>query len=61
MVDFITLTTFKDETFLCNVEKIVYFGEIKDGSIIYIDEFTRYSVKETVDEIIALLSEKNSK
>ena len=41
MDNFITLTTLKDEKFLCNVEKIVYIGEVKDGSIVYIDEFTR--------------------
>ncbi len=61
MDNFITLTTLKDEKFLCNVKKIVYIGEVKDGSIVYIDEFTRYTVKETVAEISALLSEKNSK
>lgn len=55
---FITLTTLKGETFLCNVKKIVYIGESKDGSIVYIDEFTRFSVKESVSEIFALLSNK---
>ncbi len=61
MDNFITLTTLKDEKFLCNVKKIVYIGEVKDGSIVYIDEFTRYTVKETVAEISTLLSEKISK
>ena len=61
MDNFITLTTLKNEKFLCNVKRIVYIGEVKDGSIVYIDEFTRYTVKETITEISALLSEKNSK
>ncbi len=59
MDKFIILTTFKGEKFLCNVDKIVYFGEVKDGSIVYIDEFTRYTVKESVNEISVLMSEKN--
>ena len=58
MSNFISLTTLKDEKFLCNVEKIVYIGEVKDGSMVYIDEFTRYTVKESVSEISSLLSEK---
>ncbi len=61
MDNFITLTTLKNEKFLCNVKKIVYIGEIKEGSIVYIDEFTRYMVKENIVEISALLSEKISK
>ena len=61
MDKFITLTTLKDEKFICNVSKIVYIGEVKGGSMVYIDEFTRYTVKESVSEISALLSEKNSK
>ena len=61
MDNFITLTTLKNEKFLCNVKKIVYIGEIKEGSIVYIDEFTRYMVKENIAEISALLSEKISK
>ena len=61
MDNFITLTTLKDEKFLCNAKKIVYIGEVKDVSLVYIDEFTRCTVKETVAEISALLSEKNSK
>lgn len=56
---FITLTTLKGEKFLCNIEKIVYIGEVKDGSIVYIDEFTRYTVKEHINVISAFLSEKN--
>lgn len=58
MDNFITLTTLKGEKFLCNVDKIVYFGEVKDGSLVYIDEFTRYTVKESVNQIYSLLSEK---
>lgn len=58
MDTFITLTTLKNEKFLCNVEKIVYIGEVKDGSIVYIDEFTRYTVKESVSEIFIILTEK---
>ena len=61
MPKFIELTTIKNEKFLCNVDKIVYIGEVKDGSIVYIDEFTRYTVKEKLLEIINLLSEKISK
>ena len=56
MSDFIVLTTLKNEKFLCNLKKIVYIGEVKDGSIVYIDEFTRYTVKETLAEISTLLS-----
>lgn len=56
MSDFIVLTTLKNEKFLCNVSKIIYIGEVKDGSIVYIDEFTRYTVKETLAEISTLLS-----
>ena len=41
MKEFITLTTTKGEKFLCNIKKIVYIGEVKDGSVVYIDEFTR--------------------
>lgn len=61
MNKFILLTTLRDEKFLCNTEKIVYIGEIKDGSIVYIDEFIHYTVKETIFEILALLSKKDSK
>lgn len=61
MDTFITLTTLKNEKFLCNAEKIVYVGEVKDGSLVYIDEFTRYTVKESVSDITALLAEKFSK
>ena len=61
MEKFISLTTLKNEKFLCNVSKIVYIGEVKDGSIVYIDEFTRYTVKESVSEISTFLSEKISK
>lgn len=56
MKEFITLTTTKGEKFLCNIKKIVYIGEVKDGSVVYIDEFTRYTVKESITEISALLS-----
>ena len=59
MEKFITLTTLKDEKFICNVSKII--GEVKGGSMVYIDEFTRYTVKESVSEISSLLSEKISK
>ena len=61
MDKFITLTTLKDEKFLCNIDKIVYIGQVKDGAIVYIDEFTRYTVKESVSEITAILSNKISK
>lgn len=61
MDKFITLTTLKDEKFLCNIDKIVYIGQVKDGAIVYIDEFTRYTVKESVSEITAILSNKTSK
>lgn len=60
MCDFITLTTLKNEVFICNASKIVFIGEVKDGSIIYIDEFTRYTVKESIEEISLLLSKKTN-
>lgn len=61
MENFITLTTLKEEKFLCNVLKIVCICEVKNGSMVYIDEFTRYTVKESLAEISSLLSEKISK
>ena len=58
MVDFIILTTTKNEKLVCNTNKIVYIGEVKNGSILYFDEFTRYTVKESIDEIFSLLANK---
>ncbi len=58
---FVPLTTLKGERILFNVEKIIYFGEVKNGSIVYIDEFTRFTVKESFAEIFSLLSEIISK
>lgn len=58
---FVPLTTLKGEKILFNVKKIVYFGEVKNGSIVYIDEFTRFTVKESFAEISTLLSEIISK
>ena len=59
MENFIALTTLKGEKFLCNVKNIVYIGEVKGGSMVYIDEFIRYTVIETVDKIASLLSVVN--
>jgi len=56
MDKFISLHTIKNEIVLCNVSKILYIGEVKDGSVVYIDEFVYFTVKETVKEIFALLT-----
>ena len=61
MSNFINLTTLKDEKILINIEKIVCIGQVKNRSIVCIDEFIDYSVKESIDDIFVLLSEKNSK
>ena len=61
MNNFIILTTFKDEKILINIEKIVCIGQVKNRSIVYIDEFIDYSVKESINDILKLLSEKISK
>ena len=58
MDSFITLTTLKNEFIVCNVSKILYFGQVKSGTVVYIDEFTQYTVKETISEISTLLAEK---
>ena len=55
MDKFISLTSLKDEKFLLNASKIIYVCGIKGGSAVYLDEYTKYTVKETIEEIFALL------
>ena len=57
MDTFIKLTTTKGEILVLNKEKIVYFCEGKDCSVMYIDEFIRYSVQESLDEILKLIQD----
>lgn len=59
MKGYILLHTLKDEEFICNLSKVVYIGPGKTGSVIYFDEFSEYTVKESLTEILKLLSEKN--
>jgi len=54
---FISFITTKNEVFVCNISKIEYIGETKYGAIVYLDEFTQVTVKQTVTEICSLFDE----
>ena len=56
MPKFIYLTTLKNEKMLVNVNLIAYICVSKNGSEVCIGEFETYTVKETLEEIFALLS-----
>ncbi|MBQ7339232.1 MAG: hypothetical protein IJW43_00055 [Clostridia bacterium] len=58
MDKFIFLTTLRDEKFLMNVSKILFVCSIKGGSAVYFDEYSKYTVKESIEEIFTLLADK---